>query len=140
MILILMLLAQFAGIFGHWLNRWKQGRTSSTFGEYMAGNRFESLQSLMASLASVLTVWSTNPELHFDHSLALILVGLYTAGFAFDSKFNRDPNPSIPEEDEGTVQVTEQVNTKGKKIIYETKEPSRVNKSLKSKLDDDGTF
>lgn len=138
MIFILMLLAQFAGIFGHWLNRWKQGRTSSTFMEYMTGNRFETLQSVMASLASVLTIWSTNPNLHYDQSLGFILVGLYTAGFAFDSKFNRDPNPSIPVNDEGTVQVTEQVG--GKKLVYATKEPKRENKSLKSKLDDDGTF
>jgi hypothetical protein len=89
-LLLFILIAQFLGIFGHWLTRWTQGRTTSTFKEYMLGMKAQTLESLLASLASAFTIYMTLPEGLTGRPLIVALLGAYMAGYTFDSKFNRD--------------------------------------------------
>lgn len=96
-LLIFILIAQFLGIFGHWLTRWVQGRTTSTFKEYMLGMKAQTLQSLMASIASALTIYASLPDTLTGKPLLLVLIGAYTAGFSFDSSLNRDIGAWVPE-------------------------------------------
>ena len=46
------IIAGLLGIVGHWLTRWQQGRTSHTFIEYLKCYRANTIQSIMANLAS----------------------------------------------------------------------------------------
>ena len=97
-LLLFILIAQFLGILGHWATRWAQGRTTSTFKEYLLGMKAQTLESLFASITSAFTIYASVPEGLTGKPLILVLIGAYTAGFTLDSKFNRDPGAWVPEE------------------------------------------
>ena len=96
-LLIFILIAQFLGIFGHWVTRWVQGRTTSTFKTYMMGMKAQTLESVLASIASAFTIYTTLPEGITGKPLIFALIGAYMAGYTFDSKFNRDIGDWVPE-------------------------------------------
>jgi hypothetical protein len=96
-LLFFILIAQFLGILGHWATRWIQGRTTSTFKEYMLGMKAQTLESVFASLTSAFTIYASVPEGLTGKPLILVLVGAYTSGYAFDSKLNRDKGDWVPE-------------------------------------------
>jgi hypothetical protein len=96
-LLLFILIAQFLGILGHWATRWIQGRTTSTFIEYMLGMKAQTLESVFASLTSAFTIYASIPENLIGKPLILVLIGAYTAGYAFDSKLNRDIGDWVPE-------------------------------------------
>jgi hypothetical protein len=96
-LLLFILLAQGFGIFGHWMTRWAQGRTTSSFKDYMLGMKAQTAESIFASLTSAFTIYASIPEGLTGKPLILVLVGAYTAGYAFDSKFNRDIGDWVPE-------------------------------------------
>jgi hypothetical protein len=96
-ILALIFTAQFLGIIGHWATRWLQGRTTSTFKDYILGMWPQTLESVFASLTSAFTIYASIPESLTGKPLVLILIGAYTAGYAFDSKLNRDKGDWVPE-------------------------------------------
>lgn len=78
------------GIAGHWLTRWQQGRTQSTFTEYLKCYKANTIQSLMANLASSFTIYAATPEDIAGKALVMVLIGSYMAGYTFDSKLNKD--------------------------------------------------
>jgi hypothetical protein len=96
-LLLFILIAQFLGIIGHWATRWIQGRTTSTFKDYMLGMWPQTLESVFASLTSAFTIYSSLPEGLTGKPMILVLIGAYTAGYAFDSKLNRDKGDWVPE-------------------------------------------
>jgi hypothetical protein len=97
-LLVIIILAQFLGILGHWATRWAQGRTTSTFKSYMLGMWPKTLESVFASLTSAFTIYASIPEGLTGKPLILVLIGAYMAGYAFDSKLNRDKGDWVPEE------------------------------------------
>jgi hypothetical protein len=97
-ILSLIILAQLFGILGHWATRWVQGRTTTTFKEYLVGMKTQTIESVLASLTSAFTIYASIPEDLAGKPLVLVLIGAYMAGYALDSKLNRDIGAWVPEE------------------------------------------
>jgi hypothetical protein len=96
-LLLFILISQFLGIFGHWLTRWAQGRTTSSFKDYMLGMKAQTLESILASITSAFAIYASIPEGLTGKPLVLVLIGAYMAGYAFDSKLNRDKGDWVPE-------------------------------------------
>lgn len=81
------------GVLGHWVTRWSQGRTQSTFFEYLMAYKANTLSSVFANLASSGIIYASTAEDISGRALVLILIGAYTAGYTLDSKINKDkPN------------------------------------------------
>ena len=98
MIYGLTILFGFLGLFGHWLTRYKQARTTSSFKEYMLGDWVSSVQSVLAVLASSISIAASMP------STGMGIVAAYTAGYMFDSTLNRDVKYQIPNQVQKSVQ------------------------------------
>lgn len=95
--LLLIILAQFMGILGHWATRWAQGRTTTSFIGYLTGMKTQTIESVLASLTSAFTIYASVPEELTGKPLLLVLIAAYMAGYTFDSKFNRDIGAWVPE-------------------------------------------
>lgn len=85
--------ASLLGILGHWLTRWEQGRTSSTFGKYLSTFKAHTLASVFANLTSAGIVYASLPEDIPIKTLLLVAGGVYMTGYAWDSKLNKDAQP-----------------------------------------------
>jgi len=96
--LLFIVFAQLLGIIGHWATRWAQGRTTSTFLEYILGMKAKTLESVLASITSAFTIYASIPENLTGKPFVLVLIAAYMAGYTFDSKFNRDIGAWVPEE------------------------------------------
>ena len=82
------------GVLGHWFNRYAQGRTTSTFAEYLSNNRKNTVASVFTILASCGAVYAALPPAPETHVLVLAAIGAYNAGYVLDSVVNRDrPQP-----------------------------------------------
>ena len=104
-ILIGIVLAGLVGVIGHWLTRWVQGRTVSTFKEYMMEYKANTLQSILANLTASFTIYATVPEDIAGKAFVLVLVGAYMSGYSFDSMLNKDfsPNKDLPKDEKKTL-------------------------------------
>lgn len=78
------------GILGHWWVRWAQGRTESTFMEYLMTNKASTIASIFSVLGSCSVVFSALPEDFTAKSLLLSVVGSFQSGYTLDSMVNRD--------------------------------------------------
>jgi hypothetical protein len=76
-----------AGILAHWYVTYAQGRTSSTFKDYLLLNKLETIRSVLANLAATATLYQITPELTIG-----ACVTAYLAGYKLDSVLNSDAN------------------------------------------------
>ena len=112
-----LILAGLAGLLNHYYVRFKQGRTNSTFKEYMLGDWGSTLSSLSANLTSSVGMSLTLPDPLQGKLLIGALYAAYAAGYAYDSMLNKDPNPAVPQSPteitHGTInEVTQEVERK----------------------------
>ena len=91
-----LILAAIFGQYSHYYVRWKQGRTTSGFKEYMMQEWPGTIQSLGASIMACIGVYIALPEDIETKALLGIIYGAYMSAYTFDSALNRDPNPSVP--------------------------------------------
>jgi hypothetical protein len=82
------------GVLGHWVTRWSQGRTQSTFFEYLMTYKANTLSSVFANLAASGIIYASTPEDISGRALVLVVIGAYTAGYTLDSKINKDKSAS----------------------------------------------
>ncbi len=94
--LLYLILAAIFGQYSHYYVRWKQGRTTSNFKEYMLQEWPGTIQSLGASVMACIGVYIALPETIETKALLGIIYGAYMSAYTFDSALNRDPNPSTP--------------------------------------------
>ena len=99
------------GVVGHWLNRYTQGRTESSFKDYMLEYKARTMQSITANLASSFTIYASLPEDIHGKPLVMVVIGAYMAGYTLDSNLNRDVKP------EPKVKVQRAVKDDAKKSI-----------------------
>lgn len=78
------------GVLGHWITRWSQGRTQSTFLDYLVINKAHTISSVFANIMSSGVIYSSTPEDVAGRALTLIVIGAYSAGYMLDSKLNKD--------------------------------------------------
>jgi len=78
------------GVLGHWVTRWSQGRTQSTFLDYLITNKANTVSSFFANIMSSGVIYSSTPEDIAGRSLTLVVIGAYSAGYMLDSKLNKD--------------------------------------------------
>jgi hypothetical protein len=133
LILLGIMLVGFAGIAGHWLNRWQQGRTQNGFLEYMKEYKWNSLASLSANLGASFTVYASIPPDILPKQLILTLIGLYTAGYALDSKINKEAPQTTPDQRKSPRLSPVQRSTKE---IYDESNDA----SLGTVMDNDNTY
>lgn len=91
MTLAIIILAGLLGIFGHWVTRWKQKRTTSTFGAYIMTYKVETFTSICSNVIASMSLYMANPEVE-GNSLLMLIITAYTAGFTLDSALNKDAN------------------------------------------------
>ena len=94
--LIFIVLSGFLGVFGHWLTRYSQGRTASTFKEYIMGEWAASVQSLLANFVSSISLTQTLPDHPTLQLTCAVAYGAFMAGWGLDSGLNRDDKISVP--------------------------------------------
>jgi hypothetical protein len=82
--------AGLVGVLGHWVTRWSQGRTQSTFLDYLITNKSHTISSLFANIMSSGVIYSSTPEDIAGRSLTLVVIGAYSAGYMLDSTLNKD--------------------------------------------------
>lgn len=87
---LLILAAGFLGVLGHWVTRWAQGRTTSSFFEYLQAYKARTLSSGFATLASASAIYLSMPV---GSSLMTFLLMSYCASYTMDSKVNKDKDP-----------------------------------------------
>ena len=104
--LILLILGVAAGIFCHYAARWKQGRTKSTFKEYMLGEWVGTLHSVLWSISIVTSTYLATPDISGNLLIAAVY-GAFMTGYTFDSIANVDPKPSIP--DKGNEKIMQEI-------------------------------
>jgi hypothetical protein len=85
------------GLFGHWLTRYKQSRTTSSFKEYMLNDWTSTVQSVMANISSSMGIAMAMPDDIGGKLLVITLFTSYTAGYMFDSTLNRDKKATVDE-------------------------------------------
>jgi hypothetical protein len=78
------------GVLGHWVTRWSQGRTQSTFWEYLVAYKAHTISSVFANIASSGLIYASTPEDIGGRALVLVAIGAYTAGYTLDSTLNKD--------------------------------------------------
>ena len=91
-----LILAALFGQYSHYYVRWKQGRTTSSFKDYMLQEWPGTIQSLGASVMACIGIYIALPEPIETKTLLGIIYGAYMSAYTFDSALNRDPNPSTP--------------------------------------------
>ena len=91
-----LILAALLGQYSHYYVRWKQGRTTSSFKDYMIGEWPGTIQSLSASIIACIGVYIALPEPIETKALLGIIYGAYMSAYTFDSALNRDPGISVP--------------------------------------------
>ncbi len=128
---IYLVLAGLAGLINHYYVRWKQGRTTSSFKEYLLGEWGGTLSSLSANIMSSVGMYMALPDDIGGKLLIGAVYASYAAGYTFDSMLNKDANPSLPP-------VAKPKKTY-EEIAKEVKDEID-NKSLKSVLDDDAAM
>jgi hypothetical protein len=82
------------GVIGHWVTRWSQGRTQSSFWEYLVAYKARTLSSVFANIASSGLIYASTPEDISGRALVLVVIGAYTAGYTLDSTLNKDKSTS----------------------------------------------
>jgi hypothetical protein len=82
------------GVLGHWVTRWSQGRTQSTFWEYLVAYKAHTISSVFANIASSGLIYASTPEDIGGRALVLVAIGAYTAGYTLDSTLNKDKSTS----------------------------------------------
>jgi len=82
--------AGLVGVLGHWVTRWSQGRTQSTFLDYLVTNKAHTISSFFANIMSSGVIYSSTPEDIAGRQLMLVVIGAYSAGYMLDSKLNKD--------------------------------------------------
>jgi hypothetical protein len=92
---ISIMLSSLLGIFGHWLVKWSKETTSSNFKEYLLQYKANTIQSVSANLISIFTIYSSVPDDIGGRALIMVLIGAFTAGYAFDSGFNKDQTTDV---------------------------------------------
>jgi hypothetical protein len=93
--LVYLIIAILLGQYSHYFVRWKRGRTTSTFKEYMLQEWPSTIHSVGASVMGCIGTYITLPD-HIETKMLLgIIYAAYTSAYMFDSAFNKDPNPSI---------------------------------------------
>lgn len=85
--------AGWIGIWAHWLNRWREGRTENDFPDYMKGHKWHTIASMASSAGSAFTLYYLAPP---DLTMQL-LYGQFWAGYGLDSVVNKD-TPKDPSE------------------------------------------
>ena len=96
MTLAYLILANLFGLYSHYYNRWRQGRTGSTFKEYVLGDWFSTLNSVLVSAMSSVGIYVALPDVLGEKLLIGAIYAAYMSGFMFDSVLNKDTNPTIP--------------------------------------------
>jgi hypothetical protein len=91
-----LILAALFGQYSHYYVRWKGGRTTSTFKEYMLQEWPGTVQSIGASIMGCIGTYIALPEPMETKMLLGIIYAAYTSSYMFDSAFNKDPHPSMP--------------------------------------------
>lgn len=78
------------GALGHWVTRWSQGRTESSFPEYLLYHKSSTVSALFSILASTAVIYQTLPTEASGRDLLMSLLGAYSSGYMLDSTVNRD--------------------------------------------------
>jgi hypothetical protein len=124
----LLILAGFLGLISHYIVRWKQGRTGSSFKDYMLKDWLSSVQSIIANIASSIGIFISLPDDVGGKLLLGAAYAAYMAGYVFDSGMNKDANPTL----QGNIPVPVQANKTIQDIAREDS-----NKSINDLLDSD---
>jgi hypothetical protein len=126
------IMAGAAGLFGHWLNRYMQGRSTASFGEYMRGNWAASMQSVFANISVIGTTISAIPLDITWSSVGSIAWMVFGTTYVADSVFNREP--TAPQNDLDKFVTQNPTYSAPRKT-----EVSHENETLDSVLHDDAT-
>jgi len=94
-IFLLIAIASLLGIFGHWLVKWSKETTSSNFKGYLLQYKINTVQSISANLISIVTIYTSVPDDIGGRALIMVLIGAFTAGYTFDSGFNKDQTTDV---------------------------------------------
>ena len=89
-----LILSGLFGLFSHYYNRWKQGRTDISFKDYMIGDWAYTIQSLSANVFGSISIYLALPETLDSKLLLGAMYTAYASGFALDSVLNREPSPN----------------------------------------------
>jgi hypothetical protein len=121
------LAAGFSGLAAHWYNRYAQGRTTSSFVEYLKANSKHTISSILSILATEIGMFSAAP-------VELTLSALFTAftyGYTLDSIMNREgqkqPVDAVEETPTPEAQPTIAHRHKPKKSLQEIIDETREN-------------
>jgi hypothetical protein len=95
MTLAYLILANILGLYSHYFNRWRQGRTGSTFVEYMICDWPSTLNSVIVSVMSSVGIFMSLPDDLNNKLLIGAIYAAYMSGFMFDSVLNKDTKPTL---------------------------------------------
>lgn len=85
------------GVIGNWATRYSQGRTDSTFMEYLMHRKATTVSSLFSILASSSLIYQSMPPTAHGRELLVFLLGAYSTGYMLDRTVNRDkPIETLP--------------------------------------------
>jgi len=96
MTFFLILAAGLLGIGGHWLNRYIQERTESTFFEYLMVYKARTFGSVFSIVGSSTLIFQSAPVDIAGRDLIMLLLSAYTAGYMLDSAVNKDAPVPVP--------------------------------------------
>lgn len=85
----ILVIAGLLGVVAHWYNRYAQGRTQSTFVEYLKCYKANTVSSLISNFAATSATFAASPP---ELSLQVVLLA-FTSGYAIDSVMNKDKRP-----------------------------------------------
>ena len=80
------------GLIFHWYIRYSQGRTNSTFFEYLMVYKSRTIASFMSIFASAAGIFAGSPP---DLTMQTLLLA-FSAGYMLDSMANKDVPVSVP--------------------------------------------
>lgn len=113
------LIAGLLGVVGHWLTRFTQGRTESTFWQYLNTHKANSISSILSVVTSSSVIFTSLPEDIHGKALMMVILGSYTSAYMLDSTVNKDKAPETAPEAvlinrkvEATVQDIKAVDSK----------------------------
>lgn len=93
MTFLYILLAGLFGVLGHWLTRWSQGRTESTFFEYIIEYKGHTISSFFSIFGAAALIYQGAPDDLTGKALMSLLLSAYTTGYMLDSTVNKDKFP-----------------------------------------------